>query len=100
LKSKTGVDNISKKNKGLSPHEQVDRAGMVLWIALQSWRSPKNPPVSSALLSVQGNMDYDYDYKFVNVKNLNNINYFIENKREQFSEKEVKRVVDRLQKFF
>lgn len=89
----------SKTYDGLPPHEQVDRAGMVLWIALKSWQSPKNPSVASVLLSVQGNMEYDYDYKFVNVKNLNNINYFIENKREQFSEKEVKRVVDRLQKF-
>jgi len=51
------------------------------------------------VLSVQGNMDYDYDYKFVNVKNLNNINYFIENRRDQFSEKGTKRIVDRLQKF-
>ena len=89
----------SNKYHGLSPHEQVDRAGMVLWIALQSWQSPKKPVISSVLLPVQENMEYDYDYKFVNVKNLNNINYFIENKREQFSEKEVKRVTKRLQKF-
>ena len=89
----------SKKYDGLSPHEQVDRAGMVLWITLKSWRSPKNPSAANVLLSVQGNMEFDYDYKFVNVKDLNNINYFIENRREQFSDKEVKRVVDRLEKF-
>jgi len=88
-----------KNNRGLRPHEQVDRAGLVLWITLKSWRSPKNPSPTSVLLAVQGNMDYDYAYKFVNVKNLNNINYFIENKREQFSDKEVKRVVGRLEKF-
>ena len=89
----------SKKYAGLSPHEQVDRAGMVLWITLKSWRSPKNTSVTSVLLSVQGNMEFNYDYKFVNVKDLNNINYFIENRREQFSDKEVERVVDRLRKF-
>ena len=89
----------SKKYDGLSPHEQVDRAGMVLWIALKSWRSPKNPSAASVLLSVQGNMEFDYHYKYVKVKDLNNINYFIENRNEQFSDKEVKRVVDRLEKF-
>jgi len=97
------VKNWSKKyfqkNQGLSPHEQVDRAGMVIWIALKSRQTPKNPPVASVLLSVRGNMEYDYDYKFVNVKNMSNINYFIKNKREQFSETEVRRIVGRLRKF-
>jgi len=97
------VKNWSKryfqKNKGLSPHEQVDRAGMVLWILLNSWRNPKNPSVSSVLLSVRGNMEFDYDYKFVNVKHLNNINYFIENRRSQFSETDVRKIVNRLRKF-
>jgi len=97
------VKNWSKKyfqkNQGLSPYEQVDRAGMVLWIALKSRQTPKNPPVASVLLSVRGNMEYDYDYKFVNVKNMSNINFFIENKRGQFSETEVRRIVGRLRKF-
>jgi len=97
------VKNWSKryfqKNRGLSPHEQVDRAGMVLWILLNSWRTPKNPSVSSVLLSVRGNMEFDYDYKFVNVKHLNNINYFVENRRPQFSETEVRKIVNRLRKF-
>ena len=72
---------------------------MVLWILLNSWRTPKNPSVSSVLLSVRGNMEFDFNYKFVNVKHLNNINYFIENRRPQFSEKEVRKIVGRLQKF-
>ena len=97
------VKNWSKsyfqKNRGLSPHEQVDRAGMVLWIVLNSRRTPKNPSVSSVLLSVRGNMEFDFDYKFVNVKHLNNINYFIENRRPQFSETEVRKIVNRLRKF-
>ena len=71
------VKNWSKsyfnKNDGLYPHEQVDRAEMVLWIALQSWRSPKNPRVVNVLLSVHGNMKYDYDYKAVNVKNHSHV---------------------------
>lgn len=84
------------QNDNLSPHEQVDRAGRVLWIALKSWRSPKNPPVTSVLLSIQGNMKYNPNYKFVSVTDLNKINSFIEGRKEQFSEKEVQRIVDKL----
>ncbi len=84
------------QNRDLSPHEQVDRAGRVLWIALKSWRSPKNPRVTSVLLSIQGNMRYDPRYKFVLISDLNKINYFVENRREEFSDKDVERIVDRL----
>ena len=41
-------------------------------------------------------MRYDPYYKFVSVSNLDKINYFIENRKEEFSDKEVKRIVDRL----
>ena len=104
--SKRGVILIEAKNwslgyikqhRGLYPHEQVDRAGRVLWISLKSsWWSPRNPPVTSVLLSIRAKMQYDPDYKFVNVKDLNNINYFIQNRYEQFSDKEVKRLIGRV----
>jgi len=104
--SKRGVILIEAKNwssryinehSGLSPHEQVDRAGRVLWIKLKSsWFSPKNPRVNNVLLSTQANMEYDRRYRFVNVKDLNNINYFIQSREEQFSDKEVKRLVKRI----
>ena len=84
------------QNNNLNPHEQVDRAGRVLWIALKSWRSPKNPPVTSVLLSIRENMNYNPNYKFVSVTDLNKINSFIEDRKEQFSDKEVQRIVDRL----
>jgi len=63
--SRRGVILIEVKNwsnkyynqhRKISPHEQVDRAGRVLWIALKSWRSPKSPRVTSVLLSIQGNI--------------------------------------------
>jgi len=86
-----------RHHTGIYPHEQVDRAGRVLWISLKSsWWSPRNPPVTSVLLSIRAKMQYDPDYKFVNVKDLNNINYFIQNRYEQFSDKEVKRLVNRV----
>ena len=104
--SRKGVAVIEVKNwstfyyknyYGISPHEQVDRAGRVLWVSLQSsWFSPKNPSVTSVLLSIQGNIEYDGKYGYVKVKNLNNINSFLQNREDQFSEKEVNRLIDRI----
>ena len=103
--SKRGVVVIEVKNwssryytrhDGITPHEQTDRAGMVLWISLKSWRSPQNPPVTKILLPIQENMRYDPNFKYVLVRRLGNINSFIMGQREVFSEKETKRVVDRL----
>ncbi len=86
---------------GMSPHEQVGRAGRVLWIVLKSkwgWFKSNYPRVSSVLLSVRGEMKYDPDYKYVYVTNLHKINYFIENRREELSEKEVRKIVNILKK--
>jgi hypothetical protein len=104
--SKRGVIVIEVKNwsakyfknhYGLRPHEQVDRAGRVLWIKLKSsWFSPKDPPVTSVLLSIQGTIGNDPNYGYVVAKNLNDINSYIQNKPEQFSEKEVERLIDRV----
>jgi hypothetical protein len=104
--STRGINVIEVKNwsafyyknyHGLSPHEQVDRAGRVLWVALKSsWFSPKNPPVSSVLLSIQGIIQPNANYGYVTVKNLNDINSYLQNKREIFSEKEVNRLIGRI----
>ena len=96
IEVKNWSSHFSRRYQGLSPYEQVERAGRVLWIALKSWRSPSNPSVTSVLLSTRGNIQYDSRYKFVNVKDTKNINYFIENRYEQFSDKEVERVVGRI----
>jgi len=97
IEAKNWSSRYIKHHRGLYPHEQVDRAGRVLWISLKSsWWSPRNPPVTSVLLSIRAKMQYDPDYRFVNVKDLNNINYFIQNREEQFSDKEVKRLVNRV----
>ncbi len=84
------------QNENLSPHEQVGRAARVLWISLKSWRDPQSPKVKSVVLSVKGNMKYDPKYKFVSVINLDDINSFLQNRKEEFSDKEVKRVVSRI----
>ncbi len=81
----------------LNPYEQTDRAGMVLWIFLKSWRS--SPRVTNVLLSIQDNMDYNRNYKHVFVSNLDRINYFIENRKDELSEKDVKKIVDKLEHY-
>ncbi len=99
IEVKNWTDTYIFKNRsqgGLEPHEQVERAGRVLWILLKSWRAPKNPSVTSTLLTIQGNMKYNPAYKFVAVKDLITINPWIQKRKEEFSEKEVKRIVDRL----
>ena len=53
-------------------------------------------PVTNALLSIRTKMEYDSYYKSVYVKDLENINYFIQNRNEQFSDKEVERVIGRM----
>jgi hypothetical protein len=86
-----------KNHYGLRPHEQVDRAGRVLWIKLKSsWFRPKDPQVTSVLLSIQGSIPSDSNYGYVVVKNLNDINSYIQNKQERFSDKEVKRLIGRI----
>ena len=86
----------NRENGGLEPHEQVERAGRVLWICLKSWRAPKQPMVTSVLLTIQGNMKYDPKYKFVAVKDLITINPWIQKRKEEFSDKEVERIVGRI----
>ena len=103
--SKKGVVVIEVKNWGrrsdyrcnsISPHEQVERAGRVLWIALQSWWSPKKPRITRVILSIRGNIEYNPRHKYVHVSNLNTIGSFLENQKVEFSEKEVRRIVGRL----
>ncbi len=96
LEVKNWSTSYYNKNENLSPHEQVDRAARVLQIALKSWRNPGNPTVKSVVLATRDNIRYDPRYKFVSVSNLDKINSFLQNREEEFSENEVKRVVGRL----
>ena len=101
--SKKGVYAIEVKNWSdhyvdqenyFSPHEQVGRAGRLLWHVLKSWR--KTTRVTSVVLSIKGNIKYDPKYKVVFVANINNINKFLENREDTLSDKEVKKIVKKL----
>jgi len=80
-----------------SPHLQADGTAKKLWIDLHSFPCfVVNPPVSRVLLGTYGNLQYDPQFKFVNVKDLNNINNFLQNQIEKLSEDNVRYVVDYL----
>jgi len=83
-----------------SPHLQADRTGKKLWIDLHFFPcNLENPPVSRVLLGTYGNLQYDPQFKFVNVKDLNNINNFLQNQIEKLSEDKVRYVVDYLERY-
>ena len=84
----------ANRHDGLSPYEQTDRAGRVLWIFLKSWRF--SPRVTNVLLSTRGSFEYNRNYKPVFVSSLDRINQFIQNRRDELSEKDVKKVINKL----
>lgn len=94
--SKKGIVLIDTKNKGSSPHDQVDRAARVLKSSLKSWRSPQSPKVKSVILSVKENIQYDPKYKSIMISDLDKINSFLQDRKEEFSDKELKRIFNRM----
>jgi hypothetical protein len=98
IEVKNWSDNYVKNNTNLSPYEQTERAGRVLWILLQD--VIKGTRVTNILLSIQGNMPYNQNYRSVFVSSLNKINQFLENRQGSLSEKDVNKIVKDLQRSF
>ena len=94
---KNWSDDYVKNHDKLNPYEQTDREGRVLWIALKS--IIKNIRVTNVLLSIQGNIQYNNNYRAVFVSSLEKINGFLENRQDVLSEKEVKKIVDNLKHY-
>jgi len=97
IEVKNWSDNYIKNNTNLSPYEQTERAGRVLWISLQT--VVKNVRVTNVLLSIQGNMKWNENYRSVFVSSLARINQFLEKRVDSLSEKEVKKIVKDLKGF-
>lgn len=96
IEVKNWSNETVESHSGLSPYEQIDRAGKVLWIELKkrwSFFGKSGPRVTKVLLPVWGNMNYNPRYKHVFVSSLGRINYFIQNGKDQLSEKAVNKVV-------
>lgn len=98
IEVKNWSDNYVKNNTNLSPYEQTERSGRVLWIFLQS--VIKGTRVTNTLLSIQGNMSYNQKYRSVFVSSLNKINQFLENRQDSLNEKDVNKIVKNLQRSF
>jgi len=94
IEVKNWSDYYVKNNTNLSPYEQTERAGRVLWIRLQKVK--KNTRVTNVLLSIQGNMKYNERYRSVYVSSLARINQFLENRQDCLSEDEIKKIVKKL----
>jgi len=97
IEVKNWSTNYLKNNTNLSPYEQTERAGRVLWITLQ--KVIKGVGVSNVLLSIQGNMKYNEKYRSVSVSSLIGINKFLEKRQDKLSEKEVQKIVKNLKKY-
>jgi len=95
IEVKNWTDEYTQRNKqGLSPYEQAGRAGLVLWITLQNVF--KDIRVTNVLLTINGNLPYNEDYRLVHVSSLDSINQFLEKRQDSLSEKEVEKIVKKL----
>lgn len=98
IEVKNWSDNYVKNNTNLSPYEQTERAGRVLWIFLQDVL--KGTRVTNILLSIQGNIPYNQNYRSVYVSSLDRINQFLEKRQDELNEKDVNKIVKNLKRTF
>ena len=97
IEVKNWSNRFANSNNEFSPYEQTERAGRVLWISLQ--KVIKDVRVTNILLSINGNLPYNENYRSVYVSSLDRINQFLEKRQDTMSEKEVERVVKSLSGF-
>ncbi len=92
IEVKNWTDEYAQNQKGgLSPYEQTERAGRVLWITLQG--VIKDIGVTNVLLSIKGNLSYNPRYRAVSVSSLGSINQFLEKRQLEMSDKAVGMIV-------
>jgi len=87
-------DFVKNGNWKFNPYEQADRAGRVLWIAMQDILT--DCKITNILLSIQGNLRYNDAFRFVNVSSLNTINNFITKRQDYLTNDEVNHIVENL----
>ena len=93
IEVKNWSDGYAKDPKW-NPHEQTERAGRVLWIALQD--SAKGTRVTNVLLSVRGNIRYDPNY-MVMVSDPDRIIGFLKTKPDTLTQLSLERILRLLQ---
>ncbi|GEM_PF-2841344 len=90
------------QNKNFSPHEQLDRAGRVLYIFLKSelhYDVAIQRRINKILVPLKNNIPYNPNYESVLVSSLDKINDFISNRRDVLSDYEVKQIIDTIKQF-
>jgi hypothetical protein len=101
----TGIFVIEVKNwssdhvnhhSDFSPHEQVDIAGLALWIYLKDYSFFFKPRVTKLLVPIQYNLSYDPYYKSVFIRDPQNLRKFILENSNTLSEKKINKVVSLL----
>jgi len=98
IEVKNWTDEYAQGNKqNFSPYEQAGRAGLVLWITLK--KVIKDIRVTNVLLSIRGNLQYNEKYRQVYVSGLDSINRFLEKRQDSLNEKEVEKIVNKLERY-
>lgn len=83
-------------NPGWSPHEQTERAGRVLWIALQGFI--RGVRVTNVLLSMKSNIRHDPDYRSVWVSDPDRIVDFLKSGPDALPEDDLVTIVEALKR--
>jgi len=96
IEVKNWSDRTKLNHHGLSPYEQLDRAGLVLWIYLKNRFFIYKPPITKLLVSLKGNFSYNKNYRSVLVKHYKGLNTFIQNNNRVVKESKLHKVVNSL----
>ena len=99
LEVKNWSSSYLNNHIGISPYEQLDRAGRVLYKYLKDNLIDSidiSRKLTKILVPINKNMNYNREYKSVMVKNLHQLNYYIQNKIDVFDEYEVKEIKELL----
>ena len=93
IEVKNWSENFQMHHQGLSPHEQADRAGLVLWIYLKKQFFIYTPRVQNLLVSLQGNFNYNKSYKCVFCMKPYNLCNFISNHNMILKQNKIDKIV-------
>lgn len=96
IEVKNWSDSFKYNHHGLSPYEQLDRAGLVLYIYLKNRFFFYKPPVTKLLVSLKGNFPYNKKYRTVLVKHYKGLNSFITRNNKVIKPSKLEKVVKSL----
>ncbi len=110
IEVKNWGNRYTSKNTGFSPHEQLDRAGRVLYVFLESRLGDVIPllqekiqfdgkRLTKVLIPIQNNITYDRNYKYVLISSVSELNNFIQDREDVYDQKEVKKITETLKRF-